>query len=139
MQTCCTWQLSVYSSRESDSLETALVSSLNRIWHTHAHLCVYNLHLYGYYILTINLSISYRYILQDPGNILDCVLFEVLGPFHVLHLSIQHIHEAILHQFYCLHYFPYEIQETILQCKKEIIWFFNKKKIYDWKPYHSVW
>ena len=50
--------------------------------------------------------VSFRFVVQDSGNVPDRLLRAVLGPVHVLHQSVQHVHEDILHRLHCLHYLP---------------------------------
>jgi len=55
--------------------------------------------------------------MQDSGDVLDCLLHQVHGPLHVLHLAVQHFNENLLHFFDCLHHLPHEIQETVFFSK----------------------
>ena len=48
--------------------------------------------------------VYFRFVVQDSGNVPDRLLRALLGPLHVLHQSVQHVHEDILHRLHCLHY-----------------------------------
>jgi len=58
--------------------------------------------------------VSFRFVVQDSGNVSDRLLCAVLGPVHVLYQSLQHVHEDFLHRFHRLHNLPDEIQEALL-------------------------
>ena len=58
--------------------------------------------------------VSFRFVMQDSGNVSDRLLCAVLGLVHVLHQSVQHLHEDLLHRFHCFHYLPDAIQEALL-------------------------
>ena len=62
-------------------------------------------------------SLIPRTFMQDSGDVLDCLLHQVHGPLHVLHLAVQHFNENLLHFFDCLHHLPHEIQETVFFSK----------------------
>lgn len=51
-------------------------------------------------------NVSFRSVVQDSGNVFDRILCAVLGPIHVLHQSLQHLHEDILHRLHRLHNLP---------------------------------
>ena len=51
-------------------------------------------------------NVSFRSVVQDSGNVFDRLLCALLGPVHVLHQSLQHIHEDFLHRLYRLHHLP---------------------------------
>ena len=52
---------------------------------------------------------SFRSVVQDSGNVFDRILCALLGPVHVLHQSLQHLHEDFLHRLHRLHNLPDEI------------------------------
>ena len=55
--------------------------------------------------------------MQNTGDLPDRVHDEVHGSLHVLHFSLQHPDEAILHLFDRFHYLSDEIQKAILHSK----------------------
>ena len=59
----------------------------------------------------------FRSLLQNSGNLPDRVHDEIHGSVHVLHFSLQHLDEAILHLFDCFHHLSDEIQKAILHSK----------------------
>ena len=48
-------------------------------------------------------NVSFRSVVQDSGNVFDRLLCAVLGPVHVLHQSVQHLHEDFLHRLHRFH------------------------------------
>jgi hypothetical protein len=54
-------------------------------------------------------KVSYRFVVQDSGNVSDRLLCAVLGPVHVLHQSLQHLHEDFLHRLHRLYNLPHAI------------------------------
>ena len=62
-----------------------------------------------------------RTFVQDPGNLSHSVLYEIHGPLHVLHFSLQHLDETFLHFFDSFHCLSYEIQEAILHSKQPFL------------------
>lgn len=55
--------------------------------------------------------------MQNSGVVLDRFLCSLSGPFHVLHLLVQHLHEDLLHLLDCIHNLFDALQETLLHCK----------------------
>jgi hypothetical protein len=60
---------------------------------------------------------AFRIVLQDSRNVLTRLLPEVPGPFHVLHLSVQHPHETLLYLLNSFDYLLHALQETLLHSK----------------------
>jgi hypothetical protein len=58
--------------------------------------------------------VSFRFVVQDSGNVSDRLLCAVLGPVHVLYQSVQHLHEDLLYRLHRLHNLPDAIQEALL-------------------------
>lgn len=61
---------------------------------------------FGDSTLGIDAYVSYRFVMQDSGNVSDRLLCALPGPVHVLHQSVQHLHEDLLHRLHRLHNLP---------------------------------
>ena len=55
--------------------------------------------------------------MQDSGSLPASFLRPLLGPLHVLHLVVQHVHEDLLHFLNGLHHLSDALQKALLHGK----------------------
>lgn len=67
--------------------------------------------------------LTYRYLLQDLRDLLDCILRSLPRFVYVLRQRIQHMHENFLYRFNSLDNIPYALQKAVLHDLWFIRWF----------------